>query len=293
MQREANNIRISKNPREIFGESGDGSNIKNIHKRKDEGAIGCFHYMKCIRLYMKWSFDNCLNCDCFSCYLVHGMVSKKKKRLVLQSPPHDFNFDMTYITTRIIAMAYPSGSKANFWRNFRPKIAEFFEEIHDSKVKVYNLCIEKGFCIDDSYRKDFDKMHLKQFQCLDHEPHKFLAMFEFNIDALIYLSKSAKNVISVHCKAGKGRTGLMIWSLLIFLGFNKDGEEAYNRNNNRNDSIEDELAREGRNNKYEEVEEAKVYSEREERLRLQKSPTSKMAGKSFTSYVYRQSGKIL
>ena len=61
-------------------------------------------------------------------------------------------------------------------------------------------------------------------------------MFEFNIDALIYLSSSAngKNIIAVHCKAGKGRTGVMICSLLIFLGFypsrydpelNKDDEE--------------------------------------------------------------------
>jgi protein tyrosine phosphatase len=46
-------------------------------------------------------------------------------------------------------------------------------------------------------------------------------MFEFNIDALIYLSKSpnSQNAIAVHCKAGKGRTGVMICSLLVILGF--------------------------------------------------------------------------
>ena len=77
--------------------------------------------------------------------------------------------------------------------------------------------------------KDFLKYKLYEFPCLDHEPHKFRAIFEFNIDALIYLSSSSNNksVIAIHCKAGKGRTGLMICCLLVFLGFkfiNKDKE---------------------------------------------------------------------
>jgi len=148
------------------------------------------------------------------------MVSKKKKRVNIQTHFDDYNFDMTYITSRIIAMAYPSGSKTNYWRNHRMKVAAYFKEMHGGQVKIYNLCIEKGFCIDDSYIKDFPYKML-EFECLDHEPHKFIAMFEFNIDALIYLSYSSnnKNVIAVHWKAGKGRTGVMICSLLIFLGF--------------------------------------------------------------------------
>lgn len=69
--------------------------------------------------------------------------------------------------------------------------------------------------------KDFSKYKLYEFPCLDHEPHKFRAMFEFNIDALIFLSSSSnsKSIIAIHCKAGKGRTGLMICWLLVFLGF--------------------------------------------------------------------------
>ena len=117
----------------------------------------------------------------------------------MQNLHDDYNFDMSYITSRIIAMAYPSGAKTNLWRNFRPKVAEFFKEKHGGKVKIYNLCIEKGFCIDDAYRRDFP-YKMGEYQCLDHEPHKFLAMFEFNIDALIYLSymSNNKNVIAVH-----------------------------------------------------------------------------------------------
>lgn len=83
------------------------------------------------------------------------MVSKKKRRVEILNYKEDFNFDMSYITSRIIAMAYPENAKTNFWRNHRPKIVEFFKKKHNGKVKVYNLCIEKGFRIDDGYQKDF------------------------------------------------------------------------------------------------------------------------------------------
>lgn len=140
---------------------------------------------------------------------------------------------MSYITSRIIAMAYPENAKTNFWRNHRPKIVEFFKKKHNGKVKIYNLCIEKGFRIDDGYQKDFEcnayedfrskdvTSCLCEFPCLDHEPHKFSSMFEFDIDSSLYLSTSPSNnnAIAVHCKAGKGRTGVMICSLLVFLGF--------------------------------------------------------------------------
>lgn len=83
------------------------------------------------------------------------MVSKKKERVEVLSQHDNYSFDMSYITSRIVAMAYPTGSKMVFWRNYRPKVAEYFKEKHSGKVKIYNLCIEKGFCIDESYRKDF------------------------------------------------------------------------------------------------------------------------------------------
>jgi hypothetical protein len=60
---------------------------------------------------------------------------------------------MSYITGRIIAMAYPSGAKTNFWRNLRGKLINFFKHKHSGNVKIYNLCIEPGFRIDDAYNK--------------------------------------------------------------------------------------------------------------------------------------------
>lgn len=71
---------------------------------------------------------------------------------------------MSYITSRIIAMAYPSNSTTNCWRNDRMKLIRMFKENHNNKVKIYNLCIEKGFCIDEQYREDFSKYKTIEFK---------------------------------------------------------------------------------------------------------------------------------
>lgn len=52
-------------------------------------------------------------------------------------------------------------------------------------------------------------------------------MLEFCVDICIYLSLDKENVAAVHCKAGKGRTGMMICAYLIFSGICKTSLEAF------------------------------------------------------------------
>src|SRR4051812_34333501 len=46
------------------------------------------------------------------------------------------------------------------------------------------------------------------------------------MDAFLHQIKNPENIIAIHCKAGKGRTGLMTTSYLLFVGCCKTAAEA-------------------------------------------------------------------
>ena len=49
-------------------------------------------------------------------------------------------------------------------------------------------------------------------------------MIKFSMDAASYLSENENNVIAIHCKGGKGRTGTMVCAVLIKMGLFKDAD---------------------------------------------------------------------
>ena len=148
------------------------------------------------------------------------LVSKQKRRF----QDSDFDLDMSYITEKVIAMGFPSTGMQTLYRNSLSDIIKFFKTKHNDIVKVYNLCIEK----DRIYNKNiFPHSKVGLFPATDHNPSPIKLILEFCIDICLYLIKNPKGVAAVHCKAGKGRTGVMICSYLVFSGLCKNCEQAF------------------------------------------------------------------
>jgi len=144
------------------------------------------------------------------------IVSKKKKRF----QEDGFDLDLTYVTPRIIAMGFPSIKLEGVYRNNMTDVQQFFETRHKGRYKVYNLCSERA------YESTYFGGRVERFPFDDHNAPPFEIMTPFCRSADEWLSAHQDNVIVVHCKAGKGRTGVMICAYLVYSGACKTAQES-------------------------------------------------------------------
>ena len=70
----------------------------------------------------------------------------------------------------------------------------------------------------------WDCVQVASFPFTDHNCPPIQLIESFCQSAYSWLKEDIQNVVVVHCKAGMGRTGLMICSLLLFLKVSLDNQ---------------------------------------------------------------------
>jgi len=151
-------------------------------------------------------------------------VSQNKMRFVDIS--ENIDLDLTYISGFLIAMGVPcTDFKRKLYRNPLNDVVRFFKARHESQFRIYNACPELPYPV-----APFEAIggSIVQLQILDHTPPTMNQFVQFLTDARQWRSEDAQNIIAVHCKGGKGRTGSLCAAWLLYSQEVDTAEEALN-----------------------------------------------------------------
>uniref|UniRef100_A0A8C6A8Q3 Phosphatidylinositol 3,4,5-trisphosphate 3-phosphatase TPTE2-like n=1 Tax=Marmota marmota marmota TaxID=9994 RepID=A0A8C6A8Q3_MARMA len=151
--------------------------------------------------------------------LTRRLVSGNKRRYTKDG----FDLDLTYITERIIAMSFPSSGKQSFYRNPIQEVARFLDLKHENHYQVYNLCSER------SYDPKYFHNRIHRIMIDDHNVPTLKEMVVFSKEANAWMAQDDKNILVIHCKGGKGRTGTMVCACLLACGMFLTAESRYVR----------------------------------------------------------------
>jgi hypothetical protein len=170
------------------------------------------------KLHKVWCCASwCTPCNCmfFSC---RKAVSGSKRRFI----KNGYDLDLAYVTPRIIVHGFPATGLEHLYRNPRYEIRRFMDEYHRDHYKMYNFCCEPGR----GYEPSIYYGRVERYPFKDHNTPPLDTMVAFANSAKAWFELDPANVVNMHCKAGKGRAGLMCCVLLVRSGVVQSAIEA-------------------------------------------------------------------
>lgn len=130
------------------------------------------------------------------------------------------SLNLSYITPRIIAMAYPSENIfQTLYRNDIQEVSSFLNTHHYNNYLIFNL---SGIPYNESY---FNGKVLT-YQIDDHNPPTLQQLFTICQQSKMFLTENDSNVVVYHCLCGKGRTGTVISCMLLYCGVCDSAQKA-------------------------------------------------------------------
>ncbi|EDQ91988.1 uncharacterized protein MONBRDRAFT_31118 [Monosiga brevicollis MX1] len=144
------------------------------------------------------------------------LVSQNKRRYRQDG----FDLDLTFVTDRVIAMSFPSSGRTAIYRNPIAEVARFFNTKFPNAYLIVNCCSERD------YDHAFFNNSVKNCRIDDHNVPPLNEIFSICREFQDFLSKDEKRVLAIHCKGGKGRTGTIICSWLLYSGMFTQAQEA-------------------------------------------------------------------
>ena len=125
-----------------------------------------------------------------------------------------YNLDLSYITPRLIAMAFPGEGFQSLYRNNAKTVKEFIKEKHKDFL-IINISGKK-------YDYSIFDNKVSEYNWIDHQAPKLNLLFQICKQLYENLIKDSDIVAIINCKAGKGRTGTIICCFLLFSGMFND-----------------------------------------------------------------------
>ena len=148
---------------------------------------------------------------------IRTKCSGQKNRLIQGK----YNLDLTYITPRLIAMGFPSSGIHTIYRNNITDVANYLNENIDKNYLLINVS-ENTY---DSGKFKGNVLHFNQW--LDHHSPPLYLLFELVEKIYAFLFSNHSNIVVVNCNAGKGRTGSLICSFLLYSGCFTIAQDAF------------------------------------------------------------------